>query len=136
MDALTNAAYYLLDARMYLLPYLPIKPICDIVDQYSRSALLFENILFSDTSITAADLVASEDPNVQNWCKEAIGYYGYDVSSHKHEEILRRVIKHWNCVCLRPQCYMEKRYGLYGQYGMSGTKCICGWPLPCFNVGL
>lgn len=129
MDGLTKAAYYLLDARIYLLPYLPVKPICDIVDAYSRSTLLFENILFSDTSIKAADLLASEDPKVQNWCKQAIEEYN-DFGCDEFG-ILRFVLQHAPCVCLRPQCFTKIKNGVDSRYG---TKCICTWPIPVASL--
>lgn len=126
MDALIKAANYLLDARIYVFPYLPVKPICDIVDTYSRSTLLFENVLFSNTSVTAADLLASKDQNIQNWCKQAIKEYRvFRYCNDFHT--LRMILLLAPCACLRPQCYTQSAIGDGRPYG---TKCICSWPIP------
>lgn len=115
-----KASHHLVDARDVMRPFLPIRPLSDLVDSYSRSVVEFENTLLG-SEIPARDgsyrLLLNSTPAVKEWLSKAMSMnrvpFKYDTGD---PVISTMLLLQTSIGCMRPSCVFK-------------PPCHCGWTL-------
>ncbi len=113
-----KASLYLLDARSLLTTAFPIAELRNLIDSYSRSFLLFENIILGCPIVKTVgtyNLLQEKfvAPQVREWCNKVVKM---DQQQSRRGFELTMDDLHRSRDCMRPQCCFK-------------PPCKCGWTL-------